>query len=129
VIRGVTQVEAFEVRSRAVRLEGFIEDSFDLHVEAVANEGHRVAIHIACIQQLRHFDRPVGYGPSDAGRRLSEAHERFGKQENAGRVVAFVLVIDPPAMLHRRSDRHPRLLEQQERLFVPAHHAKESGTL
>src|SRR5262249_27700954 len=46
----------------------------------------------------------------------------FGEHENAGRTIAFVFVIDTLSVLRRRRDGHPSLLEQLNRLFVPAQH-------
>ena len=72
-----------------------------MRVEVVANQGHILASAIARIQQLSDFERPVGLGPPFAGGRLAETRERFGEQENAGRAVAFVLVIDTLAVRKR----------------------------
>ena len=122
VFRGVAEFDPFQVRSRKVRFKRFIERAFGVRVEVVAHEGHIRAIGIARIQYVRDFDRPVGLRPPCAGGRLSETRERFGKHENAGRPIAFVFVIHTLAMLRRRGDRHPRFLEQLDRLFVHTQH-------
>src|ERR1700734_2555380 len=101
---GVAEVDSFYVRPRAVRFKRFIECSLGMRVEVVANQGHFRAIGKARIQRLSNFDRPVGFGPSQACRRLSEARQRFGEHENTGRAIALVLVIDTLALLLCRGD-------------------------
>ena len=122
VFWGVTKFDPFHVRPCKVRFERFIERAFRVRVEVVAHEGHIRALGIARIQEVCDFDRPVGLRPSCAGGRLSETREWLGKQENAGRPIAFVFVIHTRALPRRRGDRHPRLLEQLNRLFVHTQH-------
>jgi hypothetical protein len=122
VFRRVAEVEAFDVGSRPLRCTRFLAGAFGVRVEVVANEGHLCAVGIARVQHLGDFDRPVSFGPPSAGGRLPEARQRFGEHENAGRAIAFICIIDTLAMLLRRCDRHPRLLEQRDGLFVHAQH-------
>ena len=72
VFWGVTEVDAFDVRSRAVRCKRFIERACGVRGEVVAHEGHIRAIRIARLQHLRNFDRPVGFRPPCARGRLPE---------------------------------------------------------
>jgi len=94
VFRGVAEFDPFQVCSREVRCERFIERALGVRVEVVAHECHIRAIGIARIQYLRDFARPVGLGPPLAGGRLSETRERFGEHENAGRTITFVFVLN-----------------------------------
>src|SRR5438128_2287220 len=73
VFRSVAKVDAFYVRSRAVWLERFIERSFGVGVQVVANESRLRAGGITRVQHLSHFARPVGLGPPFASGRLPKA--------------------------------------------------------
>jgi hypothetical protein len=108
MLRGVAKMEAFAIRARPGRFEGFIQRAFRVRVEVVAQQWHVLTIGIACIQHLRDFARPVCCGPSDAGSRLPEARGGGGAHENAGGAIALVCVVDTSAMLRRRGDGHPR---------------------
>src|SRR5712691_10843349 len=72
VFWGVTEVDAFEVRSRAVRFKRFIERAFGGRVEVVAHEGHIRAIGRARLHHLRNCARPVGFRPPCASGRVPE---------------------------------------------------------
>jgi hypothetical protein len=122
VLRRVAESDPFDIGSCSLWFERLIERSLGVRVEVVANEDHRRAIGVACIQHPRDFNRPVGFGPSHPGGRLAEARERLGEHKDARRAIALILVIDAPAMPLRGGDRHSRLLEQLDRLFVHAQH-------
>src|SRR5215831_8515787 len=67
------------------------------------------------------FMGPVVLGAAWPGGRLPEAGERFGKQEDTGRPLAFVFIIDPFRMLLGRRNWHPRFADELHRLLVHAH--------
>ena len=111
VLGRVAEVDSLHVRAGTLRFERFVERSFGVRVAVVADQRHFRAASITPIQQLSDFERPVFLGPPQSGRRLAETRERLAEQEDAGRAIALVLVIDALAVLLRRRDRHLRLLE------------------
>ena len=110
MFRGVAKIDAFDVRARPGRFEGFIKRAFGVRVEVVAHQCHVLTIGIECIQHLRDFARTVCFGTAEEGSSLKEAREWLGEHENAGGAIALVFVVDTSAMLRSRGDWHPRLL-------------------
>src|SRR6266446_5544305 len=122
VLRRVTERNPLDIGPRSLGWERFVERPFGMRVKVIAPQGHLRASHLSCLQQLGDFDRPVDFGTTLTGGRLSKARQRFGEHKNARRAVAFVLVIDTLALLLRSSDRHLRLLQQLDRLLIHAQH-------
>src|SRR2546428_482081 len=122
VLRRVTELNPLDIGPRALGWERFVERPFGMRGKVIAHQCHLRASHISCIQQLGDFDRPVDFGTTLTGGRLSKARQRFGEHTKARRAVAFVLVSDPLALRRRGRDRHARLLQPLNRWLVHAQH-------
>ena len=111
MLRGVTESESSQVRFRFVGLEDFVERAFGMGVQVVHHQCDDLAVGVARVEQVSHFQSPVDFRAVGACRGLSISAKRFGEYENACCAISLVLIVNTLAMLLGRFDWHARFLQ------------------
>ena len=102
--------------------EHFVERSFGVRVEVVANQNDLFAVGVTTFQMAGHLLRPVHFRSTLSCGRLTPPRERFGEHEDGSGAGSLILVVDSPSVGFRRRNRLAGFLHQLYGLLVHADH-------
>ena len=109
-------------RPRLFRLKPFVESTFRVRVEVVADQDDPGARCVTAIEQPGDLLCPIAFRPARAGRGLPPSRQRFAEHEHRCRTGTFVFVVDPARAIPGGGYRRTSLPDQLYRLFVHAEH-------
>src|SRR6266700_4001865 len=118
----VAKLQALHNLSGLLRRKCFVERSFGVCVQIVADQNHLFRFGITTAQQLLNLDGPINLGPLLAHLHFAPTRKRLAEHEDACRPCAFVFIVHTSRMIPCRRHRNASFLEKLHRLLVHTNH-------